>query len=117
MDGRTDVHRRVAAVDHPHQLRENVVARHKMRAQRQAVGHDDVEQKRHRHAGEERHAQPPKILPRGLVQQVEQRERNPREPQKIRYNGIFAERNHIVQPAVDPQVRRQDGVFQQREKR
>ena len=117
MDGRADVHRRVAAVDHPHKLRKNVGARHVFRAQGQAVRHNGIEQKRHRHAGEQRNAQPPEILPRGLIQQIKQRKRNPRKPQNIRYNGIFAERDQIVQLAVYPQIRCLDRALQQRKKR
>ena len=116
MDGRADIHRRIAAVDRAHKLGKNVAARHKARPQRQPVRYDGVEKQCHRHAGEQRQAKPPEIPARGLVQQVKQGERNPREPQQIRHNGIFAEGDQIIQPAVDPQVGGLDRALQQREK-
>ena len=39
------------------------------------------------------------------------------EPQVIRDDGVFTERNQIIQPAVEHQIRHLDALFQQFEKR
>ena len=69
------------------------------------------------HAGKQRQAQPPEFPPVIEPQQIEQCTGDPGEPQVIRDDSVFTERNQIIQPAVEHQIRHLDALFQQFEKR
>ena len=108
MDGRADIDGCVGAVQEPHRTGEDVCARHIAGAQIQPGGQDHVAGQRNGHTAEQRHTQPPEVLPGCLPQKEEQGERDPRKPCKIGDGRIFAEGNQIVQPAVHEDVRHMD---------
>ena len=100
MNGRADVGGGVGAVQKAHSLCKDIAARHPVGAQVQRRGQHRVARQCNGHAGEQRQAQPPEVLPRGLPQQIEQGEGNPQKPCKVGDHRIFAEGNQIVQTAV-----------------
>ena len=103
MDGRAHVGGSVGAVQHPNGTGKKIGARHIVGAQIQPGGQDHIAGQCDGHTAEQRQAQPPEVLPRGLPQQVEQGEGDPCEPCKVGQDGVFAEGDQIVQPAVHQQ--------------
>ena len=112
MDGRADVGGGVGAVQKAHSLRKDIAARHPVGAQVQRRGQHRVARQCNGHAGEQRQAQPPEVLPRGLPQQIEQGEGDPHEPCKVGDHRIFAERDQIVQTAVHQNAAQGDVCLQ-----
>ena len=112
MDGRADIDGCVGAVQEPHRTGEDVCARHIAGAQIQPGGQDHVAGQRNGHTAEQRHTQPPEVLPRGLPQQIEQGEGNPQKPCKVGDHRIFAEGDQIVQTAVHQNAAQGDVCLQ-----
>ena len=112
MDGGADVGGGVGAVQKAHHPRKDVAARHPVGAQVQRRGQHCVARQCNGHAGEQRQAQPPEVLPRGLPQQIEQGEGDPYEPCKIGDHRIFAEGDQIVQTAVHQNAAQGDVCLQ-----
>ena len=102
MDGGTDILGAVNGVEHPHQTSEDVAAIHPVGPQGKPRGQQDVAAQSDGHAGEQAQADPPEVAAVAPQQQIEQGEGDPREPSKIRDDGVFAERDDIVQLTVHP---------------
>ena len=117
MDGREHVGGRIRAPQSAYRAGKDIIAVNVSGTQVGTIGYDCAEQQREGHAGKQRQAQPPEFPPVIEPQQIEQCTGDPGEPQVIRDDGVFTERNQIIQPAVEHQIRHLDALFQQFEKR
>ena len=117
MDGREHVGGRIRAPQSAYRAGKDIIAVNVSGTQVSTIGYDCAEQQREGHASKQRQAQPPEFPPVIEPQQIEQCTGNPGEPQVIRDDGVFTERNQIIQPAVEHQIRHLDALFQQFEKR